>query len=383
MEMKKLMSIAIAFAMLAVSFAMVNTAKAQVSDSDNTTQITVNAVFPKLYWIGFNDTGFNSQMETQVAVETDYLFGFQYNYSRGWDACDFIVQAWYDRGNTGLASSYPAVPTDNDRNLAFEIYCDPLDATPFETYVNLPGGELEIISTGPAIFTNLSDNPYAGQDNYTVYIPVTFGSQIRAAEYGGVAPIGPDYSRDKLVSLNNAYSWDFSITVRDRAQTTATNRSYGEFGVQMAVSISASGNPTGNAPPGGSTVLEPYTSITYSSNTPYFVNVTLQNNLLLNGVGPVNIPTTNLFVQNVHGDANVANSEISGPLNIPAPLTERYVWGLPATPIAPSGHGTISAGPLDSDFTTPGTVTELEWSVNVPAVQEGVYWTFIIVTIYG
>lgn len=376
MIMKRLISVAIAFAMLAVSFAMVtNNTKALLTDSDNSTFITVNAVFPKLYWIGFNGTNpYPSLMETQVAVNADYIFAFQYNYSLGFNGCDFLVQAWYDGGI--MNSNYPA-PNNNLRNLAFEIRCN---STTWDTFVNFPAYGPELTSAGPATFVDMADHVDPTQNNYTVYIPVHFGNQIRAAEYDGLA-IGPDFSRTKITALNNANTWDFSITVFDRAQPSASNRSWGEFGIQRSVSISASGNPTGNAPPGGSTILFPATNIVYSANTPYFVNVTLDDNLLLNGVGLVNIPTTSIRVRNNHFDVNAGNSEIVASTIITAPDANRYVWGLPGTNISAAGNGTTSAGPLATNFWGFPS-TDLIWSVNVPGgQQEGIYWTRIIVSI--
>jgi hypothetical protein len=379
MIMKRLISVAIAFAMLAVSFAMVSSnVKAQTTDSDNSTQITVNAVFPKLYWIGFNGTNpYPNLLENQVLVNADYIFAFEYNYSLGFAQCDFIVQAWHDRGV--LNSNYPATG-NNVRNLAFEIRCN---STTWDTFVNFPAGGPELTSAGPAVAIPRGYNTLnPSQDLYLVYIPVHFGNQIRAAEYGGVAPISPGFSRIKATALNNVNTWDFSIRAFDRVQTSASNTSWGEFGIQRTVAISVSGNPTGNAPPGGSTILSPATNIVYSSNTPYFVNVTLADNLLLNGVGPVNIPTTSIRVRNNHPDVTAGNSEIPASTIITAPLADRYVWGLPGTNISAAGNGTTSAGPMATNYWGFPS-TDLIWSVNVPAIQEGIYWTRIVVSIDG
>ncbi len=397
MKINKVLSIAIAFAMLAMSFVVVSNARAQqTTDSDNTTQIRVNAAYPKLYTLGIYEdaAGTIDVTDTQIdPLAMDYYIVFEYNYSLGSANCDFLIRGWHDGG--AAPSSYPAAPGDSERNLAFEILCD----FSMVTTVNFPGGDLEIVSNDGAAPLDVSTTEPVGQERYQVAVPITFGAQVRAAEYGGVAPSGAHHSiapqnTPDTTALNNPYTWDFSVSVRDSVQTSAAVIGCAEFGIYRMVSLSVAGNPTGNAPPGGSTVMAPHSAITYSSNTAYFVNVTLTGDLLLNGVGPANIPTTSIYVQNMHSEAvyNV-NSYIAGsPTRLAAANVNLYVWGANNTAlpnddiyILASNHGTTSAGPATSDYTGAGeTTTELQWSVDVPgATPEGFYWATILITIDG
>jgi hypothetical protein len=384
MEMKKVISLAVAFAMVVTSFAIAGTvAGQQPHDSDNSTQITVNAAYPKLWWIGFNHTGtFADLTQTQQTVGASYYIGFAYNYSLGYQLCDFVIRGWYD---FGLANSnYPAVG-DNVRNMAFEITCD---AVTWGTTMNFPGTP-EMGTIGPAVFTDLNDHS-GPDDTFEVFIPIWFGNQTRAAEFGE-AVSGPTFSQTKNVALDNTFTWDFSVTVRDAVQTTASQIAWAEFGIQRNVMVQVSGNPTANAPPGSSgTVMAPTSNIVYSANTPYFVNATLANNLLFNGVGPGNIPSMNLYVQNNHPDAiNGVNTYIGGgPTRMAAPMVNLYVWGWNNTalpnddiPLPAPIHGNVTAGPTASDYLGVA-YTELEWTVDVPGgTAEGIYWTNIRISI--
>lgn len=396
MILKRVITVAIAFALLSVSFAMtgnvrnffVDNASAQWSDWDNSTTLTVNAVFPKLYWIGFNQTAGAvppwpaSRLDTQSVPNADYSFCFEYNYSLGWNNCDFLVQAWYDNGLVQVASQFPVSPTNAQRTTAFNISCD---STGNAAIFDHPLPALEV-TTGPAqvilhkVFihpTTLLPDPL--QDTYRVYIPVHLGPQIRAA-LG--ATTGTGYNRLKTIALDDANTWDFSITVRDLG-STASNTSYAEFGIQELVSVLASGNPTGNAPPGGSCICAPYSNIVYSANTPYFVNVSLETALELNGVPSANdIPVTQVSVQNMHPNAALG-SQIAGVTPFVAIEPARlYVWGQNMVAIPAPGNGTVAAGPLMSDYWGGTASTDLEWRVSVPAGRpEGIYWATIIISI--
>ncbi|MBA3046079.1 MAG: hypothetical protein KKH41_09025 [Candidatus Thermoplasmatota archaeon] len=355
---------------------------ANIETSDESTRITANAVMPKLWWIGFNDTLLGSQMDTQVDVDADHIFSFQYNYTLGWDLCAFEIQAWYDNGVDGTGgSAYPAVPDDSTRNLAFTILCDSTGATS----VFYPAPDLEV-TTAPATPVLHWANPVdlsGAQDHYRFYIPVWFGNQLRMADYGGVGANGPDYSSNPTVALNDVDSWDFSVRVFDTT-SGGFNISYGEFGIKETISIAVTGNPTGNAPPGSNdNVMGPVSTIVYSANNDYYVDVEIPD-LHMNGdiliANP--IPATSVSVQNLHTNAT-GNSDIAARTFFIGPAAPLLVWGTVGVPIAPDGNGTISAGPLETNFNSGTVYTELEWLVNVPgATAEGVYWGTIHITIY-
>ncbi|MFO7619480.1 MAG: Ig-like domain-containing protein [Thermoplasmata archaeon] len=386
MKMNKIISLAIAFAMLAVSFAMVNNARAQVTwAEDSSTTLTLNAKFPKIYWIGFNETDYTDRMGWQVPVNTDYVFTAAFNYSFGWKNCDFIVQAWYDYADTPSSYLGPSVET---RNLAFELRCyyDPASTTWPVVVIHPSGAPGEVTTIGVASPPHLEDNsnPDPNQWIYNITIPVHFGPQLRAATVDGYFTYG-----DAATALVTPNTWDFSVAVRDKNQTSAMSTLYGEFGIEKFVQLSVTGMPNGNAPPGGYVeITSEYSEITYSSNTYYYVAVNIPD-LYLDGIpGPGNpkIDAANVGVMNRHPDA-LTDSAIPGPgyHNFIGPEMDLYVWGSFGMPVNSTGNGTLSAGPYDSNFRGGASynVTELGWAVTVNAgIPEGIYTATIYVTIF-
>jgi len=355
---------------------------ADIQAFDQSTRLTANAVFPKLYWIGFNDTALNSRMDQQVTVDSDYLFTLQANYSEGWTNCQVEVWAWHDLGLTGAGgSAYPPAPGDADRNLAFRITFFANNGT---AWIWFPNPLLEVTTGIPTDIDWLAHPTDAAQDHHRVQIPVWFGNQIRSADGNGFLSGDVAYDDDLTLALQDTNSWDFNITVRDRFNPTAVNTSYGEFGIQQAVSVFVTGNPSGNAPPGTlNNLMTTNSNIVYSSNAEYWVNVSIPD-LLRNGVGPNNIAATEVSVQNIHIDA-AGFSDIAGPLTpIVGANTPMYVWGAAGdVGINPANNGLVSAGPVMTDYTNPLVAyTELTWWVSVPgATPEGIYWAVITVSI--
>jgi hypothetical protein len=361
--------------MLAMSFVVVSNARAQVTiDTDSSTTLTLNAKYPKLYWVGFNDSvapAYTNIMGTQVSVGNTYVFSLDFNYSFGSANCDFTIYAWYDGG--AVPVPYPAAPDATTRNLAFQVDCT-FAGVVTVTYPNAP--ILEVTTPGVAdIQMGYFDPLYPGQEHYEVFIPVHFGEQLRAAPVNGYNT----YSFDPLVGHQTQGTWDFDVVVRDTL-SAATNTGYGEFGIQKMVTNTVSGNPVGNAPPGGSTGWMLVQSvITYSSNTDYYVTVEIDD-LLDSGLGEY-VTADNVEVQNLHPDSGA--SDIGAATFFTDSGTPLYVWGSLNVPVMASNHGTFSAGPSDSNFLTPGTTTRLQWRVTVPAgTSEGVYTSTIYVTIF-
>jgi hypothetical protein len=357
------------------------------SVANQDTTITVNTVFPKLYWVGFNNSAMASRLDQQVPVNADYWFTLQANYSMGWANCEIFIQAWHDAGLTNATGSgYPATD-DSTRNLAFTLYWTPGSPNAVVGYPSAP--DLEVTTGAVNEIFWWAHPTFPTQSHYRVHIPVHFGNQLRSADYGGVPPSGPAYGRDANLVLNDPDSWDFNIVIRDRANPTAYNRSYGEFGIFKTVSVSASGNPSGSAPPGtADNPLNTYSQITYSANLPYWVNVSVSH-LYENGVlgAPNRIGAANLSVENINPIAGPPNSYLSVPTHFPktenAPMN---VWGLNATSVPAAGNGTVTAGPWVTDYNAPGlgynAYTELQWWVTIgAAVQEGVYIAVVTVTV--
>ncbi|MCK5309069.1 MAG: hypothetical protein KAJ64_00290 [Thermoplasmata archaeon] len=354
------------------------------------TTITANAIFPKLYWIGFNETDGTDRGDQPVAVNDWYDFTLVANYSQGWANCEIEVKAWYDWGQAGDTSVYPAETVDN-RNLAFTL----LHVVGGATTIQYPLAGTEIntaLATDNIWWVNPDD---AAQSHHHLEIPIYLGPQIRNASAGNFLS-GDDYDADPNNALLDQWSWDFNITVRDRFNPTAKSTSHGEFGVQKAVSVLATGNPTGNAPPGsvGTPLLNP-SLITYSANADYWVNVSIPH-LYENGndLSPNWIPASSVNVSNVNVLSDSTYSDIDGntcPEGRPmlGEDADWCVWGNSTTSTwtpAPC-NGTTAFGEFGSDYNAvglgnaPGT-TELNWWIAIPATTpEGVYWGAITITI--
>jgi hypothetical protein len=239
-----------------------------------------------------------------------------------------------------------------------------------------------------------------GENRHRVYVNVTFQKQTISAPGNGFLN-GPAFGGriwEKNDALNDPSTWDFRIGLYDVSNTDAVNYSYEEFGINELVSITVNGNPTGTGAPGMNNIsLAPSSQIWYSVNNEYWVNISLVNELYLNGVpGPLFIPANQICVANVHVNASSVYSDIDGsypfgrPFVGPGQANEFCVWGNSSIVapmfMPPPLNGTIAAGVWGSDFTEvtlPGTeTTAVDWWGSVPVgLGEGSYWTVITIKI--
>ena len=358
------------------------------SAMDQNTKITANSVFPKLYWIGINNTAGTSRMDMSVPVDSWYNFTLEANYSQPWNTAEIIVSAWYDRGLAGVNSFAPP-PTDETRNLAFNLtYNVALGTYSIDSPVAPADLEIMIDAGGVPVDNLLVGTGSPGEEHHRVELPIYFGKQIRFA--GGSFTGGPVFfDADKNNALLDINSWDFNVSVRDAGNPTAYNASYGEFGVDETVSVLVSGNPTGSAPPGTTdNPLANPTQISYSANTEHWVNISIPHLYENGNLAALDwIPCDDVSVQNVCLNATVANSDISVQTYMPvAENQDVYVWGQDFTPISAPNNGTNATGPAITNYIGPiwGELdsTQLDWWVSVQAgTKEGVYWAVITITI--
>ncbi len=193
---------------------------------DQTTQIIVNVVFPHLYWIGFNGTGMNSKLDQVVDTDNWYNFTVTGNYSQGWNGLQVEIRAWYDNGNIGFMSTYPPVTPEN-KNLAFSITYEVFSGI---CTVYYPIGPQVQVGTVSDVITWI--NPInIGEDWHTVNIPVYLGNSLISADGMGFASGDLAYHSDPNLALQDAFSWDFEVILRDAINPTALDLSYAEFGL--------------------------------------------------------------------------------------------------------------------------------------------------------
>ncbi len=371
--------------------------KIKITEFDISTRLTANAVFPKLYWIGFNDSAGVSRLDQQVPVDSWYNFTCGFNYSEGWAGCEVEVWAWYDWGAVGAGSDYPA-ETDDNRDLAFRLLYDMATSVyTLESPGPSPGTmEVAIDDTWDTDVIGWVHPTNPGiEDIHELTIPIYLGPQIRYANgnsFGSADDPDANGETDKNLGLQDTWSWDFEVEVRDILNPTAFANRSAEFGIDETVSISVTGNPSGNTPPGTTNnSLTIPSLITYSANTDYWVNVSIPH-LLENGVGPAQIDCTWVTVANVNSIVNDQFSDLNWPGGraIVGPNVEWCVWGnssiLAPTNMPAPQNGTISFGEFGSDFNQyDGNVfatTQLDWWISVPAgTAEGVYWAVITITV--
>ncbi|MDO9537650.1 MAG: NosD domain-containing protein, partial [Thermoplasmata archaeon] len=371
--------------------------RVNILEKDEGGTVSFNSDFPHAFTVSVwkqSDILQTPQLNTQVDADSTYTFFIEGNYTVGgvdhWNDLIINITAWFDENHIGDASNpEPNWNTKENRTRQFNITYEP-GGPPTLIYPNATAGIQEF-----AIPSFWSDPTPYGSDGYThrVLINVTFGKQTWAADgagfFQGAATDGETWN--KVKALNDPGSWDMQVYMYDRFASATFNLTYEEFGIKEFASISSSGNPTGSAPPGTVAYhLSNPSNIRYSSNTPYFVNISIPD-LHQNGdpLNPKFIPATSLQVQNMHSLA-VGSSNISSQTQFLGANLTLCVWGLsgsPGTPIAAPNNGTESAGPMYSDYSAAIVsqsfeFTVIEWWIDVPAgISQGVYIGTITLTI--
>ena len=322
-------------------------------------------------------------------IET-YTFRGQFNYTIGGanqfyaDALDNVrinLTAWHDGG---LDPSAPGVGDDNRVKTFSALWNEGAVIGADTAALTYPVGV-----TGEFTLVDAGIEQIGLTDNYYVYFNITFNSQTRAAAGDGVAwdiPGGPVWD---INALNDINSWNFRFDIFDQNFQTASNQTYGEFGVFRNTDVVVSGDPSGSAPPGTLNVeLFPYSNITYSANTPYYVNVSISD--LTFGANIILATQVDLQHVNITGQRNFTNSQLHNRTSITGADAEVGVWGnytggagmLQVLP-APC-NGTTTNGEWGSDFNLAIAIqdTQVRWWIDVPGgIAEGTYEATITVTL--
>ena len=350
-----------------------------IEELDQSTDLSASysLVDPNIYWVGFNDTGMASLNNQMANPDSWFNIAFEYNYSGGWDQVRADITFWYDDGWTGTNSQYPA-ENEVNRNKAFNLTYEPLAAQQYK--INYPiAPELETtigVVSDTVILVHPTD---IAQSVHRVVLQVRLGAQSHAADGNGFAPAGPDSHSDPNIAFDNPNSWDFNVTLVDVGDDTKTNSTYGEFGIKQAVSISISGNPSGEAAPGAFGIYLGASTIEYSTNTQYWVNVSIPHLYLDGDVGnPAYIPADNMRLYNANNLASLPwASDIAGATYLAADVPV-CVWGHSTMgTLSPPSNGTTAHGPWGSNYNNyenPGGTTSVNWYVDMPAaVLAGTY----------
>jgi hypothetical protein len=363
---------------------------------DQSTTVLVNTAYPHIFNIdmwGQSDPTRTSRLNDQVDVNTTYTFFVEANYTIGgfetWTDVELNLTAWYDGGLMGTLSNPPdaAWSAGDARTRQFRLYYNANNDTAWMNYPLGPPNEFSIFSWWA------DPNTYGGPGElrHHVYINVTFREQTISAN-GNNFLNGPAFGGriwSKNDALNDPSSWDFQVGVYDVNNIGAVNYSWEEFAVNEAVSISVTGNPTLNAPPGTVSTLMNFPSIiTYSSNARYWVNVSLVDDLYFGGSPPgPSIGATNISVLNFAPEAGTPGASDIAVITTfigPGFLNDLCVWGnrIPGVPLLEPLNGTQTSGPWRTDYHTPGVTTQVNWYAAVPAgIPEGLYWTVITMRI--
>jgi hypothetical protein len=366
---------------------------------DQSTMVFIGAEAPNTLAIDLweqSDPAQTSRLNDQVDVDAAYTFFVEANYTIGgadsWNFVEMNLTAWYDGGALGIGSGPPdATWTAEDaRTRQFRLTYNVNNDTAWMSYPAGAPFEFSILNwwLDPLVYGG------PGEFRHRMYINVTFENQTFSGNGNGFLN-GPAFGGDiwtMNTALNDPSSWDFRVGVYDVTNTGAVNYSYEEFGINEMVSISVSGNPTRNAPPGSPIALMANPSIiTYSCNLPYWVNVSLVDDLYLGGSppGPM-VGATNISVINVAPDAGLpVASDIAAltPFAGPGLINDLCIWGSsmpPGIPVNEPLNGTQTSGPWRTNYFTPGITTQVNWWAAVPAgIQEGMYWTVITIRIEG
>ncbi len=341
-----------------------------IQELDQSTAVSASLVNPNIYWVGFNDTALNPMNNQMVNPDSWFNIVFEGNYSGGWNSLRANITFWYDGGSIGTASQYP-VENDGNRNIAFFLTYEPALGIYSINYPTAPVLETTIGNVSDTITWNHPSD--AAQSFHRVELQVHLGAQMLAADGNGFSPTGPDYAYDPNIALDNPNSWDFNITLEDIGDSTKFNSTYAEFGVNKAISISITGNPSGDGAPGDNGVALGSSVINYSTNTQYWVNVSIPD-LYLNGdiTSSSLINASNIQVQNINGLANSGTSDMAAQVYFAGADIGQSVWGLssPVTSLSSPGNGTTAHGPWGSNYNyagDPGGTTSVNWYVDMPA----------------
>ncbi|MCD6461884.1 MAG: hypothetical protein J7L61_03985 [Thermoplasmata archaeon] len=334
-----------------------------------TSQITASVYMPHVNSLDFlsghtigTESGDVSKLNAQVDVDvgngaTTYWVKINVTDRDGVGTLSNItLSLWYDNGHTAAASVPPTGVMNNTRVRLFYNFTTDAWSILGDSGLN----EFQISSWDTVILNSTTE---------ILYVEIVPGPQVRAAsgpftESGGTA--ASDQS-DMSAALNDPYTWDMKALLNDTAGNQDTG--YDEFGFFKFTSISQSGLPgdqSGQGPPGVPLVLSPTGNVTFISNCPYRLNVSVSN---LTGQ---NIPTNQIDANRIGvkgGDLQGAG--YMGTSFFADSKTPQVLLGGPTTYVAPNDSGNeTNTSSAKNGAVAVGTVL---WVCDVPMVPEDTY----------
>ena len=281
-----------------------------------TLNVTVLALEPRINWYDLQNATGVSMLNAQLDVDQPYSLIVNISSDQGWADVDYVnITGWHDLGTD--PSSYN---NTLGGNINFWIQYENTTGTANWNLI-WPSGELTL-NVGSCTDVNSTD-PLGSPGNtecHNLTFVFTPGYQFRYAPDPATATYG----------FNDAWSWNFNITVHDDAAYLAYNTS--EFGVYSYTSIVSAGWPEITGNPGDTPAYnDSYITIETMSNGNYSlgVNVTnltheanptysIQNTSILTAGG--NLNPLSAFVAGEQHAAALAKSDFP----VPSVVNDRY-----------------------------------------------------------
>ncbi|MCK4717988.1 MAG: hypothetical protein KAT70_04895, partial [Thermoplasmata archaeon] len=350
-----------------------------VTSSSSGDEIRADVGYPGIHEFYMRETGTGTdQLNSQLDVNDQYYFLLRTNYSIGWsDNVRVDIRAWYDDGSE-LTLYDDGVADRSKANLQFRMaYTSGSPGSDGTWAMSYPTtGEVKILSFNESR-ANIGGLG-AEEDHRWLQVNFSLGPQIRNASSGGAWTVSSDNS-DPAQSFNDPYSWNIDVNMSDIAYPDANSHWYDEFGTYKYLTISVTGDPSGSGAPGANTVsIQPGTNLTYSSNSKYYVNISVTD--LWDATATHMIGADNISAWN-QNSTNQYNSTINTITHFTGADEPHRLWyNQTDTFLPPTNAGNTTTGDTDLVDST----TWIAWYIDIPpSIPEGTYTGTIKYTIYG
>jgi len=327
---------------------MVMIGKADTGDIDEnwnnatTLNVTVLEFVPRINWYDFqyNQSGtWTSRRNAQIDVNNSAEYRFIVNISsdQGWDDIEYVnITAWFDDGNESTAYNQTL-----GGNINLFLQYD--NTTGTASYAMLwPNSETTIGSMTETIVTD-PDGSSLYTDCYNLSFSFIPGYQWRYAPGDGAWDSTSN-------TTNDAYSWNFNISVTDSGENTSGPLYCwinDEFGVYSYTEIASAGWPTIAGNPGQNATADSNITLITRSNGNYSLSVDVDS--LLHATHPTaNMSNGTVWVRGGNLTAS-SNFTGSGPL---------YLYGSNSTYENAEDNSTIK------------TTSDIEYKCNIPLGQQ-------------